>query len=278
MKAIDQYLYEDGYKIIIQTDVACHLWMRWTLVEPQEHPITVFRRGVAFRADKYFCFDVYEDNEQEEAGDTLLHTFIKSPWQHCETRYFYFHGSVAGVASKSTSPIFKKHRFIPQYEELLEHLEPPQPDLELQFAGYYGAQSFELVKLSLITRVAFYLRKMTDFNSGDLIYEIREDDADFPNGPVLWTGSLPLTAINHTDYGWHHKAVTDLILPSSTPLWLVMHMTPTDSMPLYWMMRKEINNPYPKGFSMSSIDGAVGWSPYPAAQDTCFRIYGIPQV
>jgi len=278
MKAIEQYLYEEGYKIVIQTDVACHLWMRWTTIEPQEHFIPVFRRGVAFRADKYFCFDVYHDNEQEEAGDTLLHTFIKTPWVHCETRYFYFHGSVAGVPSKSTSPIFKKHRLVPQYEQLLENLEPPLPDLELQTAGYYGAQSFELEKLSRITRAAFYLRKMTDYNSGDLVYEIREDDADYPNGPVLWTGSIPLTAVNFGDYGWHHISVGNLLLPKETRFWLVMHTTYTDPPPKYWMMRKEIGNPYLKGYYMASADGAVGWSPDPGLADICFRIYGVWQV
>jgi hypothetical protein len=99
-----------GVKIVLTTDVPCHLWCRITTTPPLTHfhPITV--RGVTKMADPYFCFDNYHDNEQEEPGDTLVHTFIKEPWPVCETRYFYFHGTIAAVASPSTSPIFKYHR------------------------------------------------------------------------------------------------------------------------------------------------------------------------
>ena len=102
-----------GVKIVVTTDVPCHLWCRITTTPPLTHfhPITV--RGVTRMADPYFCFDNYHDNEQEEPGDTLTHTFIKQPWPYCETRYFYFHGSIAAVPSPSTSPIFKYHRIQP---------------------------------------------------------------------------------------------------------------------------------------------------------------------
>ena len=59
--------------------------------------------------DTYFCFVVYNDNEQEEAGDTLIHTFVKRSWPVCETRWFYFWGSVSGVTCKSTTAIFQLH-------------------------------------------------------------------------------------------------------------------------------------------------------------------------
>ena len=61
-------------------------------------------------ADKYFCFDTYTDNQQKEAGDTLIHTFIKKNWPICQTRYFYFHGTIDGAPSPSTTAIFKKHQ------------------------------------------------------------------------------------------------------------------------------------------------------------------------
>jgi len=100
----------DGVKIMVNTYQPCHLWMRWTTTIPQEHLIPVRRRGVAFRTDKYFCFDNFTDNEQEEAGDTYDHTFIKEPWAYCETRWYYFHGNINQVPSPSTSPIFSYHR------------------------------------------------------------------------------------------------------------------------------------------------------------------------
>lgn len=113
MASIEQTLTATGYIIVITTDIACHLWMRWTTVQPREHLIQRTKRGLPLMLEKYYCFDVYADNEQEEVGDTLIHTFIKEPWPICETRYFYFQGEIAGVASKSTTAIFSKHRVAP---------------------------------------------------------------------------------------------------------------------------------------------------------------------
>lgn len=59
--------------------------------------------------NRYFCFTVYTDNEQEEEGDTYIHTFIKHDWPDCQTRYFYFVGERFGLPSPSTSPVFEKH-------------------------------------------------------------------------------------------------------------------------------------------------------------------------
>lgn len=124
MKSIEQTLTATGYIIVITTDTPCHLWMRWTTIEPKEHLIQRTKRGLAHLVDKYFCFDAYHDNEQEEAGDTLEHTFTKEPWPVCETRYFYFHGEIAGVASKSTSAILSKHRVAPPAEPITAYFYP----------------------------------------------------------------------------------------------------------------------------------------------------------
>lgn len=66
--------------------------------------------------DVYFCFTAYKDLEQEEAGDTYIHTFTLTPWPAGDTRYFYFHGEMAGVPAPSTSPIFGRSLyFTPGY-------------------------------------------------------------------------------------------------------------------------------------------------------------------
>lgn len=121
---IVQTLTATGYKIEIWTKQPCHLFMRWSLKEPQEHIIPRTIRGLSLPTDKRFCFVAYHDNEQEEAGDTYNHTFIKEPWASCETRYFYFHGTMSGAASPSTSAIFSKHRIYapPEWSRLI--LEP----------------------------------------------------------------------------------------------------------------------------------------------------------
>ena len=106
----------------------CHLWMRWSTVEPQEHLIPVIVRGLPLKTDKRFCFVAYQDNEQTEGGDTYVHVFLKEPWPHCETRWFYFHGTMSAEYSPSTSAIFKKHREAPEFWRII--LEPWTLDLE----------------------------------------------------------------------------------------------------------------------------------------------------
>ena len=105
-----QYRYLcNGFEITVTTDIACHLYMRWTRVKPQKHIIPMYLRGIYMHGDTYFCFVAYTDNEQEEAGDTLIHTFVKRSWPVCETRWFHFWGSEAGIVSPSTTAIFELH-------------------------------------------------------------------------------------------------------------------------------------------------------------------------
>jgi len=139
MKSIEQTLTATGYKIVIQTDIDCHLWMRWTTIKPQEHFTPTIKRGMVFNLKKYFCFDAYTDNEQEEAGDTTEHTFIKEPWPSCQTRFFYFHGEISGVASKSTTPIFEKHRVAPAEPTLIIDHDYPLLASNILFSNdWYG--------------------------------------------------------------------------------------------------------------------------------------------
>lgn len=134
LKDIIQTLTREGYQIEVETFQPCHLWMRWTTIEPEEHPLPRTLRGVTLPYDRRYCFVVFEDNEQEEAGDTLIHTFIKEPWAHCETRWFYFHGTIAGETSPSTSCIFKKHRTAPEWWLLIDEpwtVDTAPPDFDL---------------------------------------------------------------------------------------------------------------------------------------------------
>jgi len=128
---IDQILTATGYKIVVTTDVPCHLYMRWSTNPPWIHHVPIERRGVFLKTDIQICFTVFEDNQQEEAGDTTTHTFIKEPWASCETRWFYFHGTIGGIASPSTSAIFKKHRVGPAFGPPETHYFYPDPDPEV---------------------------------------------------------------------------------------------------------------------------------------------------
>lgn len=110
---VKQHEIEGGFQIVAYTDVPCHLWLIWTRKEPWYHPKTEILRGLATLADIRVCFVVPHANEQEEPGDTLIHTFTKTEWPICETRWYYFSGTVDGVDSPSNTPVFEKHRTIP---------------------------------------------------------------------------------------------------------------------------------------------------------------------
>ncbi|MBA7636417.1 hypothetical protein ES703_44035 [subsurface metagenome] len=113
VRNIQQTIQLTGYIIVVTTDVPCHLFMRWTLENPRTHKDPEQKRGAYFSARVRFCFVEYEDNEQEEAGDSWTHTFVKLGWPECQTRYFYFWGTVAGEDSPSESPLFEKHFMLP---------------------------------------------------------------------------------------------------------------------------------------------------------------------
>lgn len=103
---------DTGYQIVITTNNPSHLWMYYTLKEPDLHKRTIIFRGLSVPAASQYCFVTWHKNEQEEAGDTLIHTFIKEPWPICETRWFTFRGQIAGKWSKSVGPIFKWHSVV----------------------------------------------------------------------------------------------------------------------------------------------------------------------
>lgn len=124
-----EYSYlDDGFQLVAYTDVPCHLFCRMTTKPPLKHSKPTWRRGLALMGDIRFCFVVYEDNEQNEAGDTYIHTWNKAAWPVCETRWFYFVGNIAGVGSVSESPIFEFHFPSPPPE-------PPAPIQRLIIAG-----------------------------------------------------------------------------------------------------------------------------------------------
>jgi len=101
-----------GVLVTCYTNYPCHLWMRWTAIIPQKHVNTKMVRGAPIGTYIDQCFVVYKDLEQNEPGDTSTHTFTAEPWPGCETRWFYFWGTVQSVLSPSASAIFSYHREI----------------------------------------------------------------------------------------------------------------------------------------------------------------------
>lgn len=105
-----QILTTTGYRFYVSTDVPCHLYMLYVIAEPGKHKTEIIRRGERWKDAIRFCFVNPIQNEQEEEGDTIYHTFIKEPWAGCETRWFTFRATIDGVWSPSATAIFIKHR------------------------------------------------------------------------------------------------------------------------------------------------------------------------
>lgn len=138
----DAYHHETGFVIIVTTDVPANLTLRWSLVQPQIHNVPRFKRGAAFSGERYFCFVAYHDQPQNEAGDTLTHTFYLINWPYCETRWYYFYGTRSAQPCRSSSALFRRHNMsLPPYYGSVgfgvwgrnEKGEPPWNNLDIIF-------------------------------------------------------------------------------------------------------------------------------------------------
>ncbi|MBA7542626.1 hypothetical protein ES705_34950 [subsurface metagenome] len=140
----------DGLLITIITDIPCHIFIRWSELQPWIHSKPVLRRGMWLNDDVRFCFDVYTDTEQNEDGDTLIHTFLVPSWMLDKDYWLYPWGMVDGNVSPSSGPIF--HTLTPP-----SWPPPPEPvryawsrvftrtgSLRYVDAGYKHAPTFQI--------------------------------------------------------------------------------------------------------------------------------------
>jgi len=97
--------------IIIEcrTNNPCHLTLYYTEKEPVRHATSLVKRGLAVPWGAYFCFVAWKSVEQQQAGDTLIHTFEVPDWSYCQTKWFTFRGTVAEVLSPSVTALLKHH-------------------------------------------------------------------------------------------------------------------------------------------------------------------------
>jgi len=104
-----------------QTDIPCHLWLRWTDKEERMHLTQKERRGATHMSDPYYCFVEWNEVEQNEPGDTTTHTFNFSGWVECIRRWWFLHGTEGDIESPSTSAIFTAHAFDQEDAMSLKH-------------------------------------------------------------------------------------------------------------------------------------------------------------
>ncbi|MBA7537621.1 hypothetical protein ES705_29890 [subsurface metagenome] len=152
VRDIDFHPSDTGVRIRVTTDVPSHLFVRLSLKEPWVHMKPSIRRGVAFAEDVRFCFTVFEDNEQNEWGDTLEHTWWKENWPPCTTKWLYVWGMVAGEVCVSTTAPFKYHNTgiepVPTwgliFHEPWSIIFPPPLELQLLFLEPWTEEGLRL--------------------------------------------------------------------------------------------------------------------------------------
>lgn len=95
--------------LAIETDVECHLWCFLTTSYPYRRDRWVIFRSVPRRHRVHMMFNLRQAIEQNEPGETLVHTFDVPDWRHCRVRYWYYAGKRKALISWSTSCIFWAH-------------------------------------------------------------------------------------------------------------------------------------------------------------------------
>lgn len=289
---LQQELLPTGWRFIATTDVPAHLYMRMSTVPPKKRVFGTPRRGIYLQGDVRFCFVVYEDNEQDEPGDTLAHTWNKLGWQEGETRWFYFIGTQAGTASVSETAIFRKTFYPP----------PPPPPSRQAFARQfvqYGAtvpvyigravaQGFWTDTPALLSHAYLFT---TNNNDVDVVFSIRHVDAqDMPILPDLVSHSVNLSVgvLAGGSPAWpvyRHTATLPLTIAAATHFAVVVR--PTTGTAHEWVTFRNINwDPsYDKDSGTNnyvvrwriSFDGGNTWQLAGAPGSKMnFEVYGTP--
>lgn len=217
-----------GLKFVVTTNVPVNLTMRWTYQEPWKHKVPVLLRGVWLRDDIYICWNVFHDNLQLEPGDTVYHTFIKEPWPVCETRWFSFIGTVAATTSKSSGPLFKKHRVAPLWPACSQD---------------HGGNDLTGVALAQDWRIAQQFASLGDCKYNHLFIrigpwqtigptadyirlEVYQDDGDKPASTPLMTFDHPCDGFVDGFYYDLEAKFDDIHLERNQWAWVVIRFQP----------------------------------------------------
>lgn len=91
------------------SDRTCHLWAAISRDYPYSRDRIVRWRGLPRRHGIDVVWHTEYTVEQEEVGDTLVHTFIIRGWHYCLQRYWYFFGDIEGLRSPSNTGIMGQH-------------------------------------------------------------------------------------------------------------------------------------------------------------------------
>jgi len=139
----------------------------------------------------YFCFVSYKLVEQAEPGDTLIHTFSIPEWEYCQTRWFFFQGTVDGLESPSFTCIFEYHHpgaYIEQTEEQTIGI----PWSSISGGSSYGQKLF--IDDRLLSSLSFYLYRV-GIPTGKVWYIIRRSSDDTSLFQEILMDSISISTI-----------------------------------------------------------------------------------
>ena len=118
-------------QINVETDVPCHLYLRFKDEPPEWHARVTWRRGVPITNDPGLAMKEYDQIEQEQDGDTLCHLFTLDPFPSKTRIWYYFIGTIAGGDVKSRSQFFRQeyelHYLVDLFDEVWGCTPTPAP-------------------------------------------------------------------------------------------------------------------------------------------------------
>lgn len=248
------------------TNNPCHLTCYYTAKEPVRHRTSLVKRGVALPWGAYFCFAAWNSVEQQEPGDTLIHTFEVPDWSYCQTKWISFRGTVAGEISPSVGPLIKKHYAF----KIFQYLNVP-------WFAYWGstspdsraAQTFTPQQPQTIASITLPLRR--DGTPGTITISIRATDADgHPTGPDLTLGTIDGDTLPTAHPGeWRFFDLTPLLLDEYVKYAIVIK-----SQFASVMWPHVGGNQYPVGQLLTYTVATDTWNP--TTRDFIFECWGTP--
>ncbi|MBA7591165.1 hypothetical protein ES708_33317 [subsurface metagenome] len=240
-----------GIIITCRTNNPCHLTIYFTDKPPVRHATSRVVRGLALPWGAYWCFVAWNSLQQQEAGDTLIHTFEVSPWAYCQTKWFSFRGIIAGELSPSAGPLIKKHYAFKIYEQLVGAIDGSYP-----FYGpeYRHAQTFPPQESHRI--VGVYLRLWHKESPGIVTASITHTDAvGKPIPPYITAGTIDGNTLPSTHPGeWVYIPLTPRNLTKSTEYAIVLQ---AQARIIYWVAGPYWG--YPRGHHWISDDYGNTW-------------------
>ena len=108
--------------IRITTSRAAHLTLRYTYKEPVKTLHPKQKRGAFWYYDNKLCFVEWAECEQDEPGDTFIHTFSCPIFPFCVKVWYIFVGTIGGAPSPSNTAIFEAHMTWPPPPPVEAHI------------------------------------------------------------------------------------------------------------------------------------------------------------